>query len=171
MATSKQNKSDTTTDTNIPFVNNTNESSTPKNKNNNDVGTPPHQNNKTANKSNPLEHCVTDTIEAMLSPSKINAPESELLEGDNDEKEVPTPPSSNKSINSQTKTTIIGSGSSKRRSTRSRTRSLSSAVSSLSGNEDIQDDDATTAAPQQSEGGKDKEGRDGKKKSPTKTPV
>jgi len=171
MATSKQSTTDIGGD--IPSVNNTKNTPTnPKNKNdNNDVGTPPHQNNKTAvNKSNPLEHCVTDTIEAMLSPSKnMN---SELLDDNSDEKEVPTPPSSNKSINSQTnKTTIVGSGGSKskRRSTRSRTRSLSSAVSSLSGAEDIIQDDNTTTAALQPDDGKDKEGRDGK--SPTKTPL
>jgi len=175
MATSKQNKSDTVADTNIPSVNNTNKSPTPKNNidnDNNDVGTPPHQNNKAANKSNPLEHCVTDTIEAMLSPSKLNINDKSELDG-SDEKEVPTPPSSNKSINSQTKTTIIGSGSKSRRSTRSRTRSLSSAVSSLSGAEDINVDDTTTAVPQQPDGNKDKgrdEGRDNKK-SPPKTPL
>jgi len=177
MATSKQIKSDTVADTNIPPINNTNKSPTPKNNidnNNDDVGTPPHQNNKTANnKSNPLEHCVTDTIEAMLSPSKLNINDKSELDG-SDEKEVPTPPSSNKSINSQTKTTIIGSGSGKsRRSTRSRTRSLSSAISSLSGAEDVQDDNTTAEAQQPDKGGKDKgrdEGRDGKK-SPTKTPL
>jgi len=153
MATSKQIKSTTHIGGDIPSVNNTNKSPTPKNNidnNNNDVGTPPHQNKTANNKSNPLEHCVTDTIEAMLSPSKnMNSDDN------SDEKEVPTPPSSNKSINSQNKTTIIGSGS-KRRSTRSRTRSLSSAISSLSGAEDVQNYNTTEA--QQPDGNKDKDG-------------
>ena len=181
MATSKQNKSDTTTtetgDIDIPPVNNNtkNTSSTPQNDNNNDVvGTPPpHQLNKTAavnnNKSNPLEHCVTDTIEAMLSPSKnmnINEQTTATEGSAEQEKEVPTPPSSNKSLNSQTnnKTTIVGSGTkSKRRSTRSRTRSLSSAVSSLSGGEDIIQDDTTAAS--------NKDGDNNNKKSLPKTPL